>query len=177
MQHPDLQESLSLFTSRLDTLIHLLRRAETHFEESQATLDLRLAPDMFPLRTQVVFACNQPRAFVLWCEGRQLPKTSAEVTSLGQAIAHVEGTKALLRSLEGADVRLPERARIALAPGVTADMSAHEYVNDFLVPNFYFHLVTTYAILRMAGLPIGKADYMLHMRDLIRQDGDERAAV
>lgn len=43
------------------------------------------------------------------------------------------------------------------------------YVNEFLIPNFYFHLVTAYDILRMAGLPIGKADYMVHLMPYVRQ--------
>ncbi|HYP69676.1 MAG TPA: DUF1993 domain-containing protein [Variovorax sp.] len=170
MQQFDLQGLLVFFTSRLDTLKHLLRRAEAHFEPSQSFLDHRVAPDMFPLRTQVVFACNQPRSLALWCEGQPVSTTSPDVSDLGEALSHIEGTKALLLALGDADARMPERARITLGSGLHADLTAYEYVNDFLVPNFYFHLVAAYAILRMAGLPIGKADYMLHMRDLVRQD-------
>ena len=167
MQHFDLQGSLALFTSRLDTLGHLLRKAQTHFDGNQSFLDHRLAPDMLDLRTQVVFACNQPRHFVLWCQGQPVPDARAEVATVEEALGHVQSTRALLLTLDGTDAHVPTRARIALGPMLNADLSAHEYVNDFLVPNFYFHLVTTYAILRMAGLPIGKADYMLHMRGLL----------
>ncbi len=169
MKHLDLPASLDLFTSRLDTLEHLLRRADQHFQGDPSFLNLRLAPDMFPLGIQVVCVCNQPRSLVHWCDGQPAPSTAPDVTTLAQVLGHIESTKAMLLSFGAADARVPERARIALGSSLHADMSAREYVNDFLVPNFYFHLVTAYAILRMAGLSIGKADYMLHMRRLVRQ--------
>ena len=49
------------------------------------------------------------------------------------------------------------------------EMSGSAYVNDFLMPNFYFHLVTAYDILRMAGVPIGKRDYMMHLVPFLKQ--------
>ena len=170
MKQLDLHASLDLFASRLDTLEHLLRRADEHFEGDPSFLDLRVAPDMFDLRTQVACICNQPRHLVHWCEGQALPTSSPELTALAQVLAHIEGTKALLQSLGETGASAPQRSRITLGPGLQAAMPAHEYANDFLVPNFYFHLVTAYAILRMAGLPIGKADYMQHMRGLIQHN-------
>ena len=49
------------------------------------------------------------------------------------------------------------------------ELRGEEYINDFLIPNFYFHMVTAYDILRMKGLEIGKGDYMLHLAPLVRQ--------
>ncbi|MEM8614014.1 MAG: DUF1993 family protein, partial [Cyanobacteria bacterium P01_H01_bin.105] len=43
------------------------------------------------------------------------------------------------------------------------------YIDDFLIPNFYFHMVTAYDILRMAGVPIGKRDYMMHLVPSLKQ--------
>jgi hypothetical protein len=50
-----------------------------------------------------------------------------------------------------------------------ADLTGREYLEDFLLPNFYFHLVTTYAILRNLGVPVGKRDYMLHLLPKVQQ--------
>lgn len=47
-------------------------------------------------------------------------------------------------------------------------MPGHAYVHEFLLPNFYFHLVTSYAILRQMGVTLGKADYMMHLVPLVR---------
>jgi len=170
MQDLDLPAALNLFSSRLDTLGHLLSKAQAHFDGSRSFLDQRLAPDMHPLRTQVVYACNQPHNLVLWVKGEQPTlDPGPEVATLEQARVHLEDTKALLLSLRNAEA-VPKRARIVLGPTLHIDMPAHDYVNDFLTPNFYFHLVTAYAILRMAGVPIGKADYMLHMKRLVPHD-------
>ena len=46
----------------------------------------------------------------------------------------------------------------------TLKMSGHDYIDEWLTPNFYFHLVTAYDILRAEGLALGKADYMSHLR-------------
>lgn len=167
----DLPGTIALFTSRLDTLAHLLSKAEAHFGADHSFLDGRVAPDMLPFRTQVFYACNQPHNFALWCGASQPPlQPSSDAATLEQVRGHVEATKALVLSLGNIQASVPKRARIVLGPKLHAEMPAYEYVNDFLVPNLYFHLVTAYAILRMAGLPIGKADYMQHMRDLVVQD-------
>ena len=37
---------------------------------------------------------------------------------------------------------------------------AHDYARQFATPNFHFHVVTAYAILRHNGVPLGKMDYI-----------------
>ncbi len=55
------------------------------------------------------------------------------------------------------------------AGGLYVDLNGAEYLEDFLLLNFKFHQVTTYVILRMAGVPVGKRDYMLHLLPQARQ--------
>ena len=69
------------------------------------------------------------------------------------------------------DARLDEVKRIGLGPGRYCELHGHEYASDYLLPNLYFHLTTTYAILRMLGAPLGKADFMAHLAAHVRQDG------
>ncbi len=91
-----------------------------------------------------------------------------EVTSLAQAYAHITTTKGLLESTNAIDEKLNEVTRLELGQGLYADLTGSAYVNDFLIPNFYFHLVTAYDILRMAGVPIGKRDYMMHLVPFVK---------
>ncbi|CAN0593822.1 unnamed protein product, partial [Laminaria digitata] len=49
----------------------------------------------------------------------------------------------------------------------TLSMTGQDYIDEWLTPNFYFHLVTAYDILRAKGLAIGKADYLSHLRPLL----------
>ncbi|MGY0552893.1 DUF1993 family protein [Vreelandella sp. 2A-K22] len=64
---------------------------------------------------------------------------------------------------------VPEHKHLELGGGIYVDLTGEEYVADFLLPNFYFHLVTTYSILRSVGVPIGKKDYMLHLMPKVKQ--------
>jgi hypothetical protein len=70
-----------VFLSRLDALGHILDVAEKHFGDLEPALQERLAPDMFPLGTQVAFACNQPRGFSQWCAGQPVENLPPEVDS------------------------------------------------------------------------------------------------
>ncbi|MGQ9425080.1 DUF1993 domain-containing protein [Gilvimarinus sp. F26214L] len=168
MSSASIKEIQHLFTTRLDTLAHLLRRGFEELNES-SMLQRRLAPDMFPLGTQVVFTCNQPRNFALWAQGRPRGDLDLQVASLEQANTCIQETKDLLSATPEDDPKLAELIRIELGPTLYAEMSGIDYVNEFLVPNFYFHLVTAYGILRSAGLDIGKQDYMRHLAPFVKQ--------
>lgn len=164
MKNQKIIELQNIFSSRLDTLSHLLEVAESHFaDDVESLLQRRIAPDMFPFSTQIAFVCNQPRNFALWCLGQPTNNLNPNVASLVEARGHISSTKELLASINVADYKLSELNRIDLGQGLYAELSGLSYVDDFLIPNFYFHITTAYNILRMAGVPIGKRDFMMHL--------------
>jgi hypothetical protein len=169
MQSRNIGSIQNLFQSRLTTVEHLLKLAQTHFSGSESFLQQRIAADMLPFGTQIAFTCNQPRNFSLWCDGKPVNNLDPEVISLTQAYKHIENTKELLSSINAEDAKLDEIVRIDLGQSLYAELSGSAYVNDFLIPNFYFHMITAYDILRMAGVPIGKRDYMMHLIPFVRQ--------
>jgi hypothetical protein len=169
MQNQTIDSIQSLFRSRLSTLGHLLKSAQTHFDGSELFLQKRIAPDMFPCGTQIAFTCNQPRNFALWCDGKPADNLNPDVTSLTQAYEYIANTQELLSSINANDDKLTETIRIDLNQGLYLELSGNVYVNEFLIPNFYFHLVTAYDILRMTGVPIGKRDYMMHLGPFVKQ--------
>jgi uncharacterized protein len=160
----------NLFQSRLATLDHLLKSAQTHFGDDESFLQKRIAADMFPFGTQIAFTCNQPRNFARWCEGKSANNLDPDVTSLAQAYEYTENTKKLLLDINVEDEKLAEVTRIDLGKSLYVELTGNVYVNEFLIPNFYFHMVTAYDILRMAGVAIGKRDYMLHFMPLVKKD-------
>lgn len=170
MSNQNINSIQTLFQSRLETLEHLLKTAQTHFSDDESFLQKRIAPDMLPLGTQIVFTCNQPHNFSLWCNGKPLNNLDPEVTSLAQAYGHIANTKKLLSDIQVEDDKLAEDIRLELGEGLYAELTGSVYVNEFLIPNFYFHLVTAYDILRMAGVTIGKKDYMMHLMPLVRKE-------
>lgn len=170
MANPQIEQLQAIFKSRLDNLNHFLDLAEHHFAaDIEALLQRRLAPDMLPFGTQIVFTCNQPRNFARWCADQLPDNLPPEVTSLAEARGHVVSTKALLAEIKAVDTKLATTSRIPLGQDLYLDLTGQSYVDDFLMPNFYFHLVTAYDIMRMAGAPIGKRDYMMHLVPLLQQ--------
>ncbi len=170
MSSQNIDSIKTIFQSRLTTLEHLLESAKTHFDGSESFLGKRIISNMLPFGTQVAFTCNQPRNFALWCDNKPMDNLDPEVSSLAQAYEYITNTKELLSEVTAEDEKLKEDTRIDLGDGLYLKLSGSAYVNDFLMPNFYFHLVTAYDILRMAGVPIGKRDYMMHLVPFLQEE-------
>jgi uncharacterized protein len=163
----------NIFRSRLDTLSHLLEIVEHHFaDDIESLLQRRIAPDMFPFSTQIAFVCNQPRNFALWCLGQSANNLNPDVASLVKARDYISSTKELLASINVADSKLSEIHRIELGQGLYAELSGLSYVDNFLMPNFYFHMTTAYNIMRMSGAPIGKRDFMMHLVPFLKHQSN-----
>lgn len=161
--------AIDTFIHGLETLAHLLARgAEKLGAEKLA--ELRLAPDMYPLARQVQFVCLQALDAVAWLGGRAPAPSEHPQETLAQLQDRVAATLAALRgvpadALVGGEDRPVRRP---LGDEFTLEMTGFEYLRDFTLPNFYFHLVTTYAILRSHGVDLGKRDYMGHIRHALR---------
>ena len=149
--------------------------------EAEALLSAHLAPDMFPLATQVRFACAQAHEAVARLSGEELPPSVAALLdegrnarerpgTLADAQARITETLALLDALPPAalDTDPARPLAHALPNGMIFDLTAEQYARDWNLPQFYFHLMTTYAILRSEGIALGKADYVAHMFAYLR---------
>ncbi|MEO1220972.1 MAG: DUF1993 domain-containing protein [Pseudomonadota bacterium] len=159
------EQSIAVYRARLNILTGILTKAESH-PKGEALLDARLAEDMHPLATQIRFVSNLPgealprltdRSFVSR-EEEENPKTLAE------AKAMVAQTAELLDSITADELQAAdETIEITLPNGMQFALTREQYVRDWSLPNFYFHLTTAYALLRSEGLEIGKIDFMPHM--------------
>ena len=172
-----LRRTTETFTTRLQTLVRLLDRAEAQWREKardpEPLLDARLAPDMLPLRNQIVFTCNQPNDFAAWCTGGARSTVDPAQFGLAQFKQHIADTISRLAEATGRvdDGVLARDKRIQLPGGAFLVLPGRDYVEDWLMPNFYFHMVTAYDILRHEGVQIGKPDYMAHLAGHVRQAG------
>jgi hypothetical protein len=95
-----------------------------------------------------------------------------DVTSLAQARDHISSTKELLGSIDVADTKLSDIKRIELGQGLYLELVGLSYVDDFLMPNFYFHMTTAYDIMRMVRAPIDKHDFMMHLAPFLKHQVD-----
>lgn len=149
--------------------------------EPESLLSLRLAPDMFPLAAQIRFACFQSQEAAFRLQGLPVPSKLDDVASEGRnagehpgsladAQSRITDALAMLDDLEPEALddggHLP--VSLELPNGMIFDMTGEQYARDWSLPQFYFHLMTAYAILRHHGIDLGKADYVPHMFQYIR---------
>ena len=173
------------YRNMLRTLRGLLDKAEAQLgtEKADALLSARLAPDMYPLATQVRFAALQVVDGIrhlrgepwtaeleeLVAEGRnggERPGTIAEARArIDQALARVDALGADALDQEPEDAPLV----LELPDGRKFDLTRAQYARDWALGQFYFHIMAAYAILRAQGVEIGKADYVPHMFAYLRE--------
>jgi hypothetical protein len=123
-------------------------------------LGLRLAPDQFAFAKQIQLTCDTAKAAASRLTGKDAPAHSDTETTLEELQARVRAVIAYLdgfseKDFEGAAARSVTQARWE---GKT--MSGADYFVEHAMPNFFFHLSHTYAILRHAGVPLGKRDFL-----------------
>lgn len=138
--------------------------------DPQNLLDARLAPDMHKLARQVEFACTQAQETICRLTQQPLPKLDTP-SNMQEAKALIELTLAMLAATDRASIDggADRQVSITLADGLIFDMTGHEFAVNWATPQFYFHLVTAYNILRHNGVQLGKAEYVQHMFAYLRQ--------
>jgi len=172
-------------SNQLGALAGWLDKAEAftlqRSESPDRLLALRLAPDMFPLTTQLRFFCFQAQEPVYRLRGEAVPESVLEARQEGRDGGETPGTWAQARSRLSeassllASVRSDEFDESADEPfahelpnGLAFDMTRERYVRDWALPQAAFHQMIAYAILRQAGVPLGKVDYVPHMFAYLR---------
>ncbi|MBV2147965.1 DUF1993 domain-containing protein [Sphingobium sp. AS12] len=165
------------FVQMLNCLSAWLEKAQVAGgDDADVLLSARLAPDMYPLSTQIRFACVQAQEAIYRLKGEDFPAALGELLDEGRngaehpgSIADAKGriaqTVALLEALgpDALDVAAGTMIAHALPNEMILDLTAEQYARDWSLSQFYFHLMTAYAILRGNGVELGKADYVAHL--------------
>lgn len=139
--------------------------AAEHGLAEDALPQARLAPDMFPLNSQVRYSCQQVYEALARLNAVQSPAIGECADSLPALQEHIAQTLAALDAVDRASLDGPgDRAvSMTLPNGMTFRLTADQYVRDWALPQLYFHLVAAYMILRAQGVPVGKQDFVSHM--------------
>ena len=172
---------LPTYRQMLQALADWLRKAQGEVEGADALMSARLAPDMFPLATQIRFACLQAHEGVYRLRHETLPPALEELLEEGRNGGERPGTIAeALHRIDEALVFLNTVApdaldngagrplALELPMGIAFDLTAEQYARDWALPQFFFHVMTAYTILRNQGIELGKADYVRHMFAFLR---------
>jgi hypothetical protein len=159
------EASIPLFLHTLKNLRAILQKGLAHAEskkfDAAILANSRLFPDMFPLTRQVQIAADAAKGAAARLAGIPIPKFEDNETTLPDLIARVEKTIAFLESvkpeqMQGADDRVIELK----SPRASHTFSGLVYLRHWAIPNFFFHVTTTYNLLRHNGVEIGKDDYL-----------------
>lgn len=158
------ESTITLPLTRLRWLVVLLEKIEPQVKEKNMSdadiLGLRLAPDMFPFAKQIQISTDNAKGMASRMSRKEAPKYEDNESTLTELKARLEKTIAYLETFtpeDFADADTAE-ARFPYFPGMK--MVGKGYVFTYGIPNFMFHVVTAYSILRNAGFDIGKADFM-----------------
>ncbi len=149
----------------LTNLSALLDKATAHAEsrkvDGKVVADLRLIMDMFPLKRQVQIACDTAKGAAARLAGIEIPKHDDVESTIPELKQRIATTLAFVSSVQPAQLAGAELREIVLKfPSVTLNFTGQSYVTMFVLPNFYFHVTTVYAILRQNGVDLGKNDYL-----------------
>jgi hypothetical protein len=167
--------AMGTFAPLLRNLSALLDKGAAHATakgfDPAVLLKSRLAPDMFSLDKQVEYACFHAKDAAARLSGGTPPERAQPADTFGGLKARIEATLGALEAappghFDGAD----DRAIVMDLPGseMAFEMTGYEFLRDWAIPHFYFHVVTAYDILRHDGVDVGKRDYLAGVGKYLR---------
>lgn len=153
--------SAPMFVRGLNVLVGLIDKAAASGLDEEGLMQGRLAPDMLPFVSQVRIATDLAKGAVARLADVEPMVLADDETTLAQLRARIMRTIAYVESVDPAQFAGAETRAVQLKfPGMELNFEGAGYLTSFALPNFYFHVTTVYALLRHAGVALGKRDYM-----------------
>jgi hypothetical protein len=159
------------YAKMLRNLEHWLDKAAAHAAAKKFELDTladaRLAPDMFPLAKQIQSACDTAKFSAAYLSGKEPPAHPDTEKTIAELRARIKSCMAFLESIKESDVAGGEERKVSPKWLKGKWVKGEHFLVQMSLPNFYFHVVTAYDILRHNGVDVGKTDYIggLPVRD------------
>ena len=159
------QASVPTFIRALTSLADVLQKAADHCEAKKidpaVLVNSRLFPDMFPLAKQVQIASDAAKGGAARLAQVEAPAFEDNETTLPQLIERAKKTVAYLQTLKAEQIDGSEGRTVSWKTRTaTKEMQGQPYLLHHVIPNVFFHVTTTYNILRHNGIEIGKQDFL-----------------
>jgi len=158
--------SAPVFVRMFSNLLVWLDKAQAHAEvrkfDANNFVGLRLAPDMLPFARQIQIASDAAKGCMARLAGVEAPKWDDNEATLADLRARVQKTIDYVKSFSAAQIDGSEGREITIPmrSGEPLKFDGEAYLKHYATPNFYFHSTTAYALLRHAGVEIGKGDFL-----------------
>lgn len=158
--------SAPVFVRNLNNLLSILANAEKQAKakgyDPAVLLSARLAPDMFPLTKQIQIATDHAKGCVARLAGHQIEAIEDTETTFADLQARIKKVLGIVESYKPEQLDGSETREITIKiPNMELKFSGLDYVNQWAIPNFYFHVTMAYAILRHNGIELGKKDFLI----------------
>jgi uncharacterized protein len=157
--------SIPIFTLSLTNLSAILDKAASHAEtkkvDPKAMPQARLIVDMLPLSAQIQIACDTAKGAAARLAGVAIPKHEDTEATLPELKARVVKTLDFIKTIKPDQLQGAETREIVLQfPQSTLKFNGTNYLTNFALPNFFFHMTMAYALLRKNGVELGKRDFL-----------------
>ena len=165
--------SMSMYAASVPVFQHMLRNLSHFLDKGEANAQARkfdpsvlatarLAPDMLPFARQILIACDAAKLGVARISGVEAPKFDDTEASFAELKARIQKTLDYLGSVPAKALDGTEDKEVTFPVGRenTRTLEAQAYLTTWVLPNFFFHVTTAYAILRHNGVDLGKSDYL-----------------
>lgn len=160
------ESSTGLHLRGLQVLTNILNKAKAHAAAQNIPIDelveWKLVDDMKPLSFQVQYMCITATNFLKFGAHLDMPAVEDNERTFSDLEARIASTVELLKGVDRASVDGNEDKKAALPETFAkhGEFTGSQYLFGHNIPNFYFHLVTAYDILRAKGVEVGKRDYL-----------------
>jgi hypothetical protein len=159
------QELVPVAIRQLENLSNILNKGAAHAAakkiDESVLINARLFPDMFPLSRQVQIACDAVKAGAARLAEIEIPSHPDTETTFEQLQERIQKTIAFLKTVKAEQIDGKEDLKISYVQrNKESNFIGLPYLQNYVLPNLYFHITTTYAILRHNGVEVGKKDYL-----------------
>ncbi|MBC7472324.1 MAG: DUF1993 domain-containing protein [candidate division SR1 bacterium] len=156
--------SVEMMVKSTNSIIVILQKADSLKTENGMSdveiLQARLAPDMLPFVKQIQIVSDNLKGHVSKLAGIEAPVMEDTETTLAQLIQRLKTTVEFAQNVNASTLEQADERKILMPRFSDKTIKPNNFLRDFGIPNFYFHLVTAYGILRNLGFEIGKGDYI-----------------
>ena len=157
--------SIPVFTLSLNNLVVILDKAASYAADKKVDPKVlagaRLIINMLPLSSQVLIACDAAKGAAARLAGIEVPKHEDTETTLAELQARVTKTLDFIKTIKPEQLQGAETREIVLQfPQSTLKFTGVNYLTNFALPNFFFHVTTAYALMRKNGVDLGKRDFL-----------------
>jgi hypothetical protein len=161
--------TISPMMKALGNLEKILDKAAAHagtkkterLDFEHALLESRLVFDQFPFVRQVQIACDNGKAAAARLSGQEPPVMEDTEKTIAELKARIHKTLEFMKSVQPEHIAGRENELVDLPVYFGGKkMTGYHYAMEYIMPNFYFHVATAYAILRKNGIALGKSDFL-----------------